>query len=102
MLVNVKNAFYSETFQTKVVLNDQIWGKNFSKKFQDGRHFRYSHISAFIRAREKLFKQKVSQMTRYGQIKFQKNSKMAATSGLAIFRLLCVLEKNFSNEKCPK
>jgi hypothetical protein len=64
-----------------------------------------------MRAREKLFKQKVTQMTRYDQKCFQKiqgggHFRFARISATIRFRDKlfrqsdpCVLEKNFSNKK---
>jgi hypothetical protein len=71
------------------------------RKIQDGDHFRFGHILKSMQDSEKVFEQKVSQMTRCDKTSVQK-SKMATTSGLVISWNLCEIAKKFLSKKCPK
>jgi hypothetical protein len=89
-----------KVLKTKIVPNDRICSKNV-RKIQDGGHFRFGYISESMQNSKKVFKQKMSQMTRYNQ-KIVRKTKMAATSGLAMSQNLFGIAKKFSNKWCPK
>jgi hypothetical protein len=81
-------------------MTEHVQKKNV-RKIHDGGHFRFGNISESMQNSEKVFKQKMSQSTRYNQ-KIIRKSKMAVTSGLAMSRNLFGIAKKFSNKRCPK
>jgi hypothetical protein len=54
-------CFLEKKFRAKL----QSSKEKINEKIQDGGHFQFSYILETMRLREKLFKQKVTQMTRY-------------------------------------
>jgi hypothetical protein len=58
-------CFLEKKFSSKKYSKLQGSKEKINEKIQDGGHFRFSCVLETMRLREKLFKQKVTQMTRY-------------------------------------